>query len=231
MKRKVPVSVLFVEVRPHLFVGCFSHRFPLNIDPVNMSTQKAEESMDLNQGYDKKWFALQVRTRTEHRVATMLRAKGYEDFVPTRTVKRRSLSLQLPLFPGYVFCRIDAHVSGLVVTTPGIIRIVKFGGKPAAIDPQEIVSIQLLVNSGAPTSVMQGLQPGDKICIEDGPLRGAVGILTSFRTKQRLLVSISMMMRTVVAEVDPEWVASVRRTGLWKAPVSEWSERTLAQSA
>jgi hypothetical protein len=39
-------------------------------------------------------------------------------------------------------------------------------------------------------------------------LRGAVGLLTSIRPKGRLLVSISMMMRTVVAEVDPDWVSS-----------------------
>jgi hypothetical protein len=73
---------------------------------------------------------------------------------------------------------------------------------------EEIRSIQLIVNSGVPISVRKGLNVGGKICIEEGPLQGVVGILASIRPK-RLLVSIIMMMRTVVAEVDPEWVSAV----------------------
>jgi transcription antitermination factor NusG len=157
------------------------------------------------------WFALQVRTRTEHQVAAMLRFKGYEEFLPTHNVRKKSVLSPVPLFPGYVFCRINAHVYGLIVTTPGVIRVVEFGGKPAPIDPEEIRSIQLIVNSGVPISVWKGLNVGDKIRIEEGPLQGAVGVLASIRPK-RLLVSISMMMRTVVAEVDPEWVSSVGLT-------------------
>ena len=93
------------------------------------------------------WFALQVRTRTEHQVATMLRAKGYEEFLPTHNVKnKKSASFPAPLFPGYVFCRINPNAHGLIVTTPGVIRIVEFGGKPAPVDPEELRSVQLIVN-------------------------------------------------------------------------------------
>ncbi len=126
-----------------------------------------------------------------------------------------------PLFPGYVFCRLNATVYGLIVTTPGVIRIVEFGGKPAVIDPEEIRSVQLIVNSGAPVCVSKGLHPGDQVCITEGPLRGAVGVLASIRPKQRLLVSITMMMRTVIAEVDPDWVATANPipSRQWQAPI------------
>lgn len=166
------------------------------------------------------WFALQVKTRTEHQVAALLRVKGYEEFLPTHNVRKKRVLSQVPLFPGYVFCRINSHAYGLIVTTPGVIRIVEFGGRPAPIDPDEIRSIQLIVNSGVPICVWKGLNVGDKIRIEEGPLRGAVGVLTSILSKQRLLVSISMMMRTVVAEVDPEWVTAVGPVALRKPPVS-----------
>lgn len=157
--------------------------------------------------FQDEWFALQVKTRTEHQVATMLRTKGYEEFLPAHTVKKKGIASKVPFFPGYVFCRINSNACGLIVTTPGVIRIVEFGGKPAPIDPEEIQSLQLIVNSGVPVCVMKGLNVGDKIRVEEGPLRGAVGILISIRPKQRLLVSISMMMRTVIAEVDPEWIS------------------------
>ena len=159
-------------------------------------------------GSEDQWFALQVRTRMEPQVSTILRAKGYEEFLPTYTVKSRPFAPQA-LFPGYLFCRITPQACGLLVTTPGVIRVVQFGGKPAPIDPDEIYSIQLLVNSGAPLCAWDGLEVGNKVRIEQGPLRGAMGILTSFRSKQRLIITITLMMRTVSAEVDHDWVSVV----------------------
>jgi transcription antitermination factor NusG len=155
---------------------------------------------------DSEWFALQVRSRTEYQVATILRAKGYEEFLPASSVKKKGFSSPVPLFPGYVFCRINPHAHGLVVTTPGVIRIVGFGGKPVPIDPEEIQSIQLIVKSGVPTCVLYGLHPGDRVCIKEGPLQGAIGVLTSIRAQRRFVISLHMMMRTVAVEVNPEWI-------------------------
>lgn len=152
------------------------------------------------------WFALQVRSRTEYLVATHLHSKGYEEFLPVSRVKKRGSWHDVPLFPGYVFCRINPHSCGLIVRTPGVIRFVEFGGRPALIDPEEIKSVQVIVNSGVAACVLEGLHPGDRVCIQEGPLKGTIGILTSVRAKQRLVVSITMMMRAVAVEVDPLWV-------------------------
>jgi transcription antitermination factor NusG len=155
------------------------------------------------------WFALQVRTNRERQVSQMLRSKGYEEFLPIGRGRNDSRSHAAPLFPGYVFCRIGPKVHGLIVTTPGVIRIVGFGGKPASIDPEEVRSIQLLVSSGAATCATWGLQVGSKVRVEEGPLRGVIGTLTCVHKKTRLLVSINLMMRTVIAEVCPEWVQAI----------------------
>jgi transcription antitermination factor NusG len=150
-----------------------------------------------------------VRIKTEHQVATILRSKGYEEFLPTSNSRKRRTTHDTPLFPGYLFCRIVPNAQGLIVSTPGVIRIVSFGGKAAPIDPEEIHSIQLVVKSGAPTQASPGFHPGELVRIEDGPLRGAVGTLISVRKPHRLAVSITMMMRTVIAEVDPQWLRSL----------------------
>ena len=161
------------------------------------------------EGFEFNWFALQVRTKTEHRVSEMLRSKGYEELLPTSKQMYGKPARLCPLFPGYVFCRFNPGAHGLLVTTPGVIRIVGYGGKPVPIDPEEVKSIQLLMDSGAPACSSNGLQPGDKVRVMDGPLRGVVGIVTSTRAQHRLVISITMMMRTVVAEVQPEWISSV----------------------
>ena len=180
---------------------------------------------------DHEWFALQVRTRTERQVAAILQSKGHEEFVPIYRLQRKRGPRAVPLFPGYVFCRINPHACGLIVTTPGVIRFVEFGGRPAAIDPEEIKSIQLILSSGAPTYVLMGLHLGDRVCIREGPLRGAIGVLTSMRAKQRLVVSITMMMRTVAAEVDPEWVAVVAPLSQRKAIGCPSQEVVLTRTA
>lgn len=182
-------------------------------------------------GSKDQWFALQVRARTEPQVSTILRAKGYEEFLPTYKARRSGALTDSPLFPGYLFCKITSQACGLIVTTPGVIRIVEFGGRPAPIDPNEIRTLQLLVNSGAPISAWHGLELGDKVYIEEGPLRGAVGVLTSFRTKQRLTVSITLMMRTVSAEVDHEWVTCLTPLRLRKPVQPECDALALKQSA
>jgi transcription antitermination factor NusG len=180
---------------------------------------------------ENQWFALHVRTRMEYRVSSILRAKGYEEFLPTHKVTRKRMACQVPLFPGYLFLRVTPRACGLIVTTPGVIRIVEFGGKPAPIDPEEIRSVQLIVNSGAPIYAAQGLELGDKVYIEQGPLQGAVGIVTSFRAKQRLIVSITMMMRSVAAEVNDDWVRALTPLRLRKPAQPGCKMLELQQSA
>src|SRR3954462_13469398 len=133
----------------------------------------------------------------------MLRAKGYEEFLPTCSVRKKRISYEAPLFPGYVFCRVNANVYGLIVTTPGVIRIAEFGGKPAPIDPEEIHSIQVLTNSGSPLFVWKGLTVGDKVRVEEGPWQGVEETFSSFLPKQRFFLPKSLMMRIFGGEVAP----------------------------
>src|SRR5215471_17879374 len=81
------------------------------------------------------WFAVQVRPRYEKATARALRNKGYEEFLPLYTSPRRWTDrlkhIELPLFPGYVFCRFDLQVVPRIVTTAGVVRIVGMGNTPA----------------------------------------------------------------------------------------------------
>ncbi|HWG39069.1 MAG TPA: transcription termination/antitermination NusG family protein [Candidatus Acidoferrales bacterium] len=160
--------------------------------------------------YDAQWFAVQVKARAERNVASLLQAKGYEEFLPVTTARRAGRKCEIPLLPGYVFCRMNPNVQGLIVTTPGVIKIISFGGKPAPIDPEEIHSLQLIVKSNFPVVAHRPLQIGEKVRVEHGPLRGAVGVLLSMlHNKHRLVVCITMLMRAIAVEVDQDWVKPV----------------------
>ena len=163
-------------------------------------------------------FAPQVQVRMELQVAVMLRAKGYEEFLPLRRSPRCHSD---PLFAGYVSCRISPEACGRFVTTPGVIRVVNFGGKPAPVNPEEIAALQLIEESKYAATAMEGLHVGDRITIEDGPLRNIRGTLSSIRGEHRLLTSVTIMMRTVAVEVRPEWIRSVEPVTCLKTDYEE----------
>src|SRR5438876_11782810 len=98
--------------------------------------------MDQNQR-DSSWFAVQVRARSEKLVSSILENKGFENLVPVYNVKRsrsdRVLGIELPLFPGYLFCRLDLTQRLLpLFTTPGVVRLLGVGNRPVPVDASEI---------------------------------------------------------------------------------------------
>src|ERR1700741_1080999 len=98
------------------------------------------------------WFALQTLPRNEKQVERLLIYKGYECCLPMYRQKRwwsdRVVEVELPLFPMYVFCRFVSSSIGKAISTPGVTRIVGFGGQPAEVRVGEIEALQLLCQSG-----------------------------------------------------------------------------------
>jgi transcription antitermination factor NusG len=167
--------------------------------------EKGETNMDLN-GYCHRWCAVQVRPRHEMSVSAILRAKGYEEFVPTYRVRRqwsdRSKQVEMPLFVGYVFCRLNFEIRWTIVATPGVIRIVGTQKGIALIDDQEIEAIQLVVKSGLKVEPCTYARIGDRVRIAKGPLAGMQGVVTRFKNQQRFVVSVDLIQSSVSVEVD-----------------------------
>src|SRR5713226_1928435 len=147
------------------------------------------------------WFALQVKSRYENSVATHLAGKGYEWFLPLQKSRRRwsdrIKEIEQPLFPGYVFCRFDPLARLPILITPGVIRIVGIGKTPIPIEDSEILSIQTIVKSGLPSQPWPFLQIGERVRIDSGPLEGLEGILLQSKANHRLVVSVTLLQRSV----------------------------------
>jgi transcription termination/antitermination protein NusG len=161
------------------------------------------------------WYALQVRSRQESVVAGLLAHRGYEVFLPVYSSSRRMSDrvkiYETPLFPGYVFSRFALGERGrLIVTTPGVAHIVKFGGRPAALHQDEINAIRTIVRSGLPALTCDLIEPGAKVFIESGPLAGIEGILLQRKSESQLVVSIPLLRRSLAVVVDTSWIASKR---------------------
>ena len=159
------------------------------------------------------WFAVQTRTRYENLAAKQLSGRGYEVFLPFYQCKRRwsdrMQEFDVPLFPGYLFCRFNLLDRLPILTTPGVIQIVGIGKTPIPVDEEEVVALQTAVRTGMPRHPWPFLNVGQKVRVEAGPLFGLEGVLLSFKGRYRLVLSVSLLQRSVAVEVDGAWVTSV----------------------
>lgn len=154
-----------------------------------------------------RWYALQIRTRWESSTASFLSGKGYQTFLPTsKTLKRgggrRRAELEAPLFPGYVFCRFDVHNRLPILVTPGVISVVGRGRIPVPIEDSEIAAIQKAISTGFQVEPCPYLEVGQLVRIEGGALSGVEGILTGMKGARRIVLSVSLLRRSVVLEID-----------------------------
>ena len=170
--------------------------------------------MNLNV-YDNCWCAVQVTPRHEVIVSAILRTKGYEEFLPLYRVRRqwsdRRKELEVPLFTGYVFCRLNSGIPWSIITTPGVLRIVGTRKEIAVIDNQEIEAIQFVLKAGVKIEPCAYAKIGDRMRITSGTLNGLEGIVTSYKNQQRLVLSVDLIQSSVSVEVDGRHLAPVSK--------------------
>ena len=158
------------------------------------------------------WHALFVRSRHEKSVHAQLEAKSEDVFLPLYRRKHRWADrwklVELPLFPGYVFCRFESNRRSSVLATSGVIDVVRFGAQPATIDESEIEAIQRVVESPLLAEPYADLVKGEKVMMCDGPLKGMTGTLMEVRKGLRLVISVELLRRSVLIEIDRDWVVS-----------------------
>ncbi len=158
------------------------------------------------------WYALTVRSNSEQIVARGLDRKGIENFLPSfRSLRRwsdRTKEIQQPLFPGYVFARFDCNERLPVLTTPAVVDIVGFGQKYVPVSEVELHAIRRVLESKAKCEPVGYLQVGQRVVVESGPLTGIEGLLVEIKRTKKLVVSISLLQRSVDVELNSEWVTS-----------------------
>lgn len=169
-----------------------------------------------------RWYALQVRTRWESSTSLLLSGKGYQTLLPTYRVKKtwsgKLKELDTPLFPGYVFCEFDAHNRLPVLVTPGVIAVVGRGKIPVPVEDGEIAGIRAAMTSGYRVEPCPYLELGQKVRIESEPLQGLEGILVNFKGNHRIVLSVTLLRRSVALEIDR---SCVRPMGPVRAAVLE----------
>ena len=176
------------------------------------------------------WFALYVNVRRERVTACALKTRGFEEFLPLCTTRRRwsdrIKELEVPLFSRYLFCRFNVQDRHRVLTTPGVEYVVGIGKVPVIVPDAEIAALEAVMKSGATAQLWPFLQTGQWVRIEGGALAGLEGILLDFRGSRRLVISVTLLQRSVAVEIDRLDVTPVAppRRPLSTVPPLTWSQ-------
>jgi len=166
---------------------------------------------------ERRWYALFVRVNQEKRITPHLACRGIEYFLPVRRSVRqwkdRRVSLEVPIFPGYVFVHLpfeEGRAKALkVLTIPNVLRLVGTSKSPSAMSDEEIAWIRCALNHG-------GVEPhpyltiGERVVITSGAMSGIEGILTETRSSARVVVALGSIARAFVVEIGAGCVEAVK---------------------
>ena len=163
------------------------------------------------------WYAGYTAARHEKRIAEQLEQRSVEHFLPLyQTIHRWKNGrhhVELPLFPGYLFVRIALRERLRVLEIPGFVRLVGFSSIPCALPDAEIDAMRDALKTGIKAEPYPYLTAGTRVEISNGPLQGITGILLRRRGQCRVVLSIDLIQRSMMVEVEAEDVIPVRMPG------------------
>jgi transcription antitermination factor NusG len=153
-----------------------------------------------------RWYAAYTSANHEKSVAKQTEQRSLESFLPVyesvRHWKDRRVRLNLPLFPGYVFVRMNLRDRLKVLEIPGVARLVGFDGHPASVPNEDIETIRACIAGRHPIQPHRYVQRGQRVRVLSGPLAGLTGIVVRQKNCTRFVISLDLLMRSVSVELD-----------------------------
>jgi len=175
------------------------------------------------------WYAAYTRAQHEKCVAAELRARTVEHFLPmyssARRWKDRRVNLELPLFPGYVFVRLALRERLRVLQIPSVVRLVGFNGLPTTLPDEEMEVLRAGLGQSLRAQPHPFLKVGRRVRITGGPFAGLEGILKRKKNEVRVVVSVELIQRSVVMDVDAADIAPT------SDPAKEYGYKVLTHHA
>ena len=172
-----------------------------------ISLRWERRNFELPVGYQEPcWYAVYTCANHEKAVASQFEGRGVEHFLPLyETVHRwkdRRMRLELPLFPSYIFVHLPLREKLRVLEVPGVVRLVGFGEHAAPLPVQEIETLRNSLTRELKAQPHPYLTAGRRVRIMSGPLAGMEGILVRKKSDFRLILSVNLIMRSIVVNVD-----------------------------
>lgn len=166
---------------------------------------------DAEKAGKQKWYPVYTHPRAEKKAYEALRKKGIETYLPLyRQLKRwsdRKKWVEEPFIKSYLFVRAGEHELTNVLMTKGIARFIYFSGKIASMPDRQIEDLKLLMASPYELEVTEeDLQPGEKIFIKAGPLKGMSGEIISYRSQKQLAIKLESLGYAIIVNIAAQLI-------------------------
>lgn len=157
------------------------------------------------------WYVIHCEAHHDRQVQHSVSLSNIEVYAP-RIPATRKRNGDKPLFPGYVFARLDlaSGVWGRLRYLPGVRSLVTNGAEPSTLDDGIVEAIRQRVDDFEPQ--VTRLKLGDRVRVLNGTFSDLEGLFCESLTgEQRIAVLIDMMRRQVRVEIDVDDVVPVHR--------------------
>jgi transcription antitermination factor NusG len=152
-----------------------------------------------------RWYVACTFSRHEKAIADRLKSKDVETYLPLywtmRSWGQRRVRLELPLFPGYVFVKMEITRKARILAHPGVVRLVGLNGKATPLADDDIDKLRASL-SACKAEPYPYLSAGRRVRIKSGPLMGVEGTIMRRKGAVRLVVQIDLIQRAVLLELD-----------------------------
>jgi transcription elongation factor/antiterminator RfaH len=158
-----------------------------------------------------RWYAVQTSPGKDRLAASHLARQQFSVFAPRlqKTIRhaRQFRVVTVPLFPGYLFLRIN--LSGqrwrAVNGTFGVRTLVMSGSRPLPIPDATIAQLQQAFGTRA---AAPRIAPGQQVKVLQGPLSGFVGTLERLEGPERVRVLMELIGGTTPVTLDRSAIAA-----------------------
>lgn len=162
---------------------------------------------------DRHWYAVFTVPQNEKAVAKHLGLREIESFLPTYETdrvwkNRQRVHLVLPLFPSYLFVRISKRERGMVLQSPGVLRLVGTSREPIPV-PDAIIEFLRSDLCNGRVEPYHELVIGHKVRIKAGAMQGLEGALIRKNDNLRFVLTIEMINQHAAVEISSEYLEPV----------------------
>ena len=162
------------------------------------------------------WYVVYVRSRHEKQVHQLFEKKGVESSLPlvktTRQWSDRKKKVEIPLFRGYVFVRIDIGKDKLnILKTDGVVKFIGIRSNPSRIPDEQIHWVHMMVEESDTVQSEKEIPVGQKVSVTAGPFKGIEGVVLRSGNRSRLVILIESIMYAVSVKINPNYVEEIKQ--------------------
>ena len=162
----------------------------------------------------KNWIVVRSKPRSEKIAFAQLKEKGIEAYLPLLKERRkwsdRKKWVEFPLFPSYLFAKIEIKNSIFVLQTNGVSSLVKFGEVIAIVQDEVVNAIKLAIDGGYQLTPAEYFIAGNAVEVIEGPMRGVKGIVAQLKGKDRLVIKIDAIQQALSIDIDTRFIKNIK---------------------